>query len=62
MISSVLIAVITAIYIGSVVNPTAHLHGLPVMVVNRDAGATVHGRRIDLGRARSSPRSSTPRR
>ena len=49
VISSVLIALIAAIYIGSVVNPTGHLHGLPVMVVNRDAGATVHGRRVDLG-------------
>jgi YhgE/Pip-like protein len=49
VISSVLIALIAVIYIGSVVNPTAHLHGLPVMVVNRDAGTTVHGRRLDLG-------------
>jgi YhgE/Pip-like protein len=49
LISSVLTALIALIYIGSVVNPTGHLHGLPVMVVNRDAGATVHGRRVDLG-------------
>jgi YhgE/Pip-like protein len=49
VISCVLTALIALIYIGSVVNPTAHLHGLPVMVVNRDAGATVHGRRVDLG-------------
>jgi YhgE/Pip-like protein len=49
VISCVLTALIALIYIGSVVNPTAHLHGLPVMVVNRDAGATVHGRHVDLG-------------
>jgi YhgE/Pip-like protein len=49
VITAVLIALIAVIYIGSVVNPTGHLHGLPVMVVNRDAGATVHGRRVDLG-------------
>jgi len=49
VISAILIAVITVIYIGSVVNPSGHLHGLPVMIVNRDAGATVHGRRVDLG-------------
>ncbi len=49
LISSVLIAVIAVIYVASVINPAGHLHGLPVMVVNRDAGATVHGRRVDLG-------------
>jgi len=48
-ITAVLIALIAVIYIGAVVNPTGHIHGLPVMVVNRDAGATVHGRRVDLG-------------
>jgi YhgE/Pip-like protein len=49
VITAVLIALITVIYIGSVVNPSGHLHGLPVMVVNRDAGVIVHGRRVDLG-------------
>jgi YhgE/Pip-like protein len=49
VITAVLIALITVIYIGAVVNPTGHIHGLPVMVVNRDAGATVHGRRVDIG-------------
>jgi YhgE/Pip-like protein len=49
VITAVLIALITVIYIGAVVNPTGHIHGLPVIVVNQDAGATVHGRRVDLG-------------
>jgi YhgE/Pip-like protein len=49
VITAVLIGLIAVIYIGAVVNPTGHLHGLPVMVVNRDAGATVHGRHVDLG-------------
>jgi YhgE/Pip-like protein len=49
LISSVLIGLIAVIYVGSVINPAGHLHGLPVMVVNRDAGATVLGRRVDLG-------------
>jgi YhgE/Pip-like protein len=49
LISSVLIGLIAVIYIGSVINPAGHLHGLPVMLVNRDTGATVHGRRVDLG-------------
>src|SRR5262245_50364207 len=38
VIASVVIAIMSALYFGSVVNPTAHLHGLPVMVVNQDAG------------------------
>ena len=49
VITAVLTALVALIYIGSVINPTAHLHGLPVMVVNHDAGATVHGRRVDIG-------------
>jgi hypothetical protein len=32
-----------------VINPTAHLHGLPVMLVNEDTGASVDGRHLDLG-------------
>jgi YhgE/Pip-like protein len=49
VITVVLIALIAVIYIGAVINPTGQLHGLPVTVVNQDAGATVHGRRVDLG-------------
>jgi YhgE/Pip-like protein len=49
VITAVLIALIALIYIGSVVNPAGHLHGLPVIVVNQDAGATAHGRRVNLG-------------
>jgi hypothetical protein len=33
-IPAVLIMLMTFIYVGSVLNPVAHLHGLPVMVVN----------------------------
>jgi YhgE/Pip-like protein len=39
----------TLVYFGSVVNPTGHLHGLPVAVVNQDAGAEVAGRHVDFG-------------
>jgi YhgE/Pip-like protein len=49
VITAVLIALIALIYIGSVIDPAGHLHGLPVMVVNQDAGATAHGRRVNLG-------------
>ena len=45
----ILVLVITLAYIGSAVNPAAHLHGLSVAVVNEDAGATVGARRINLG-------------
>jgi len=48
-IAAVFVALMSAIYIGSVVDPTAHLHELPVMVVNQDTGATVQGQRVDIG-------------
>jgi YhgE/Pip-like protein len=54
LIASVFIALISAIYIGSVVNPTGHLHGLPVILVNEDRGAVVHGRRVDVGASLAS--------
>jgi YhgE/Pip-like protein len=40
----------TALYIGSVVNPLAHLRGLPVAVVNQDRGATVGSQHLEAGR------------
>lgn len=49
IISSVLIFLITLIYIGSVVNPLGHLSGLPVLVVNEDAGATAGGSTVQIG-------------
>jgi YhgE/Pip-like protein len=49
LIASVFIALISFIYIGSVVNPAGHLRGLPVMLVNQDQGATVNGHPVDVG-------------
>jgi YhgE/Pip-like protein len=46
---ALLIFVMTLVYLGSVVNPTGHLHGLPVAIVNEDVGAPVGLRHIDLG-------------
>jgi YhgE/Pip-like protein len=46
---AVLILVMTLVYFGSVVNPAAHLHGLPVAVVNEDSGGHVGARRVDFG-------------
>ena len=36
----ILMVLVSVIYIGSVVNPVGHLRGLPVSIVNDDAGAT----------------------
>lgn len=49
LIAAVLIFLITLIYIGSVVNPLGHLSGLPVLVVNQDAGATVGSSHVEIG-------------
>jgi YhgE/Pip-like protein len=49
VIAAVFVALMSVIYFGSVVNPTGHLHGLPVIVVNDDTGASAHGQRVDIG-------------
>jgi YhgE/Pip-like protein len=49
VLSAVLIALVTTIYIGSVIDPTAHLHGLPVRIVDQDAGADTSSGHVDLG-------------
>jgi YhgE/Pip-like protein len=49
LVGSLMIILMTIIYFGSIVDPTAHLHGLPVWVVNQDKGATTASGRLDLG-------------
>jgi len=49
LIAAVFVALMSIIYFGSVVNPTGHLHSLPVVVVNQDTGATAHGQKVDVG-------------
>jgi len=46
---TILIVAMTLVYFGSVVNPTGHLHGLPVAVVNQDGGAEVAGQHVNFG-------------
>jgi YhgE/Pip-like protein len=46
---SVLIMVVTLIYFGSIVDPAAHLSGLPVLVVNQDQGADTPSGPVNLG-------------
>jgi YhgE/Pip-like protein len=47
--ASVVVAAMTALYIWSVVNPLAHLHGLPVAIVNQDRGATIGSEHLEAG-------------
>ncbi len=56
----VLIVAMTLVYFGSVINPTGHLHGLPVAVVNQDAGADVSGRHVNFGEQIASGLTGSP--
>jgi YhgE/Pip-like protein len=57
---AVLIVAMTLVYFGSVVNPTGHLHGLPVAVVNEDAGADVAGQHVSFGEQIASGLRGSP--
>ena len=52
--ASVFAALMAAVYFGSVVNPAGHMHGLPVMIVDQDSGATVDGQRVNVGASLTS--------
>ncbi len=60
VVASVMVGLITTFYIASVVDPLAHLNGLPVVVVNEDAGATVGGQHINIGRQVESGLMASP--
>jgi YhgE/Pip-like protein len=60
VIGSIFVALLTTFYIGSVVNPLGHLHGLPVGVVNQDRGVSIGSRRIDIGQSLQAGLSRTP--
>jgi YhgE/Pip-like protein len=47
--ASVLLFLISIIYLGSIVNPVSHLHHLPVALVDQDRGLVVDGSHVDLG-------------
>jgi YhgE/Pip-like protein len=47
--AGVAIVLMTVLYLGAIVDPAAHLHGLPALVVNEDRGAQTPRGRIDLG-------------
>lgn len=48
-LSGVLITLISLIYVGSVVNPTGHLRGLPVLIVNEDKPVQIAGQSVNIG-------------
>jgi YhgE/Pip-like protein len=49
IVGSIMLALITVFYVGSVVDPLAHLRGLPVSIVNQDDGASIGLQHVDLG-------------
>jgi len=49
VVAAVFAGLVASVYIGSIINPTGHLHGLPVMIVDRDAGAVVDGQHLNVG-------------
>jgi YhgE/Pip-like protein len=49
LVAALFTAVMAVVYFGSVVNPTGHLHGLPVMIVDQDSGAVVDGHHENVG-------------
>lgn len=49
VIPAIMIALVTTIYIGSVIDPPGHLHGLPVLLVDQDAGVATPNGHVLLG-------------
>jgi YhgE/Pip-like protein len=49
IIGIILIGLMTALYIGSAVDPVDHMHGLPISLVDHDGGGSLAGKKVDLG-------------
>jgi len=60
IVGSIMLVLITVFYIGSIVNPVGHLRGLPVSIVNEDAGARIGARHVDLGAQLESGLTASP--
>ena len=60
ILGSIVIAVMTAIYISAVADPVSHLRGLPVGLVNQDQGATIKSQHIDIGAQIASALQASP--
>jgi uncharacterized phage infection (PIP) family protein YhgE len=60
VIGAALFALITLIYLGVIVNPTSHLRGLPVLIVNEDTAVRTPAGTVDLGREITGQLTRTP--
>ncbi len=60
ILAGTLIALISLIYVGSVVDPTAHLHDLPVVVVDQDRGSTTASGEVNIGQQVVTSLESAP--
>jgi YhgE/Pip-like protein len=60
LIAGVLIVLMALAYIGSVINPTGHLHGLPVLIVNEDGGEQPAGAHTNFGQSVASELEKSP--
>ena len=60
VLATVFVALMSVIYVGSVINPTAHLHGLPVLIVDEDQGAVAGGQQVNIGRVLTSALQGSP--
>lgn len=61
LLVSVLIFLVTLIYLGSLVDPASHLRGLPVLTVNEDHGMSTPSGRVDLGQQVVAALTQSPR-
>ncbi|MEU2124470.1 YhgE/Pip domain-containing protein [Nocardia niwae] len=50
VVVTLLMALLSVMYLGYVVNPEKNLHDLPLAVVNQDVGDTLGGKQADVGR------------
>lgn len=57
---SLLVLLMALIYLGSIVDPAEHLHDLPVLVVDQDAGATTASGQVNLGQQVVAALTHTP--
>jgi YhgE/Pip-like protein len=61
IVGSVVVLLMTVFYIGAIVDPTSHLRGLPVTIVNEDAGVKTAGGEVNFGKQVSSGLLASPR-
>lgn len=60
VVGAVLFGLISLVYLGVIVNPTSHLRGLPVLIVNEDNAVRTQAGTVDLGREITGQLMRTP--